>query len=153
MPRHKKVVDNTPVKVQRNVANTPDHISDMPTGLEDIVDNGTTTVVVNDIVKGTYPSLEVKEKIVEKVVIKEVIKEIEKPRLEGYELYAKLKELNYFQGGAMGFYMENPNGIEKVYVPHPQEVIAFFTGDPEKWEGMRDGIIRTYIELNETDNN
>lgn len=89
----------------------------------------------------------------EKIVIREVIREIEKPRLEGYELYKKLQEVDFPQGGVMGNYMEDPNGTEKVYVPHVQEVLGFFTGNPDKWEGMRDGIIRTYIELNGTDNN
>lgn len=93
------------------------------------------------------------EKIVEIIKEVEVIREVpvEKPRLEGYDLYTKLKEIGYPQGGAMGTYMQNENGIEYVYIPHVQEVLAFFSGDPEKWEGMRDGVIRTYIELHDTD--
>ena len=86
----------------------------------------------------------IKEIVVEKEVIRTV--EVEKPKLEGYELYAKLRDIGFPQGG-IGAYTENPNGVDKVYIPHPQEVIAFFIGDPDKWEGMRDGIIRTYIEI------
>ncbi len=86
----------------------------------------------------------VKEIIVEKEVIRTV--EVEKPQLEGYGLYAALRDIGYPQGG-MGNMMENPNGVDKAYVPHAQEVLAFFSGDPDKWELMRDGIIRTYIEI------
>lgn len=150
-----------------------------PTGLENIVDDGTTTVYVDGIVKtNTYSSLDPQTKMVIakdelkignlvkevapievireviKFVSQEVIKEVmvEKPRLEGFELYAKLRDIGFYQGGSMGVYMENPNGVDKVYVPHAQEVIGFFTGDPDKWEAMRDGIIRTYIEIYESNN-
>ncbi len=101
--------------------------------------------------------LPVQEKVIEviKVITREipveVIREVEKPRLEGYELYAKLRDIGYYQGGG-GQTMENPNGIDKVYIPTAQEVITYFTGDPEKWDKMRDGIIRAYIEINESDN-
>lgn len=90
---------------------------------------------------------DVQKRVVE--VIREVINtvEIEAPKLEGFELYSRLKDTGYFQGGT-GYYMENPNGIDKVYVPTAQEVISFFTGNPEKWDLMRDGIIRAYLEIN-----
>lgn len=86
-----------------------------------------------------------------KEVIKEVIRtvEVQAPKLEGFELYSKLKDTGYYQGGS-GYYMENSNGIDKVYVPQAQEIISFFSGDPEKWDQMRDGIIRAYLEIYES---
>jgi hypothetical protein len=78
--------------------------------------------------------------------IKEVIKYVPEPRLEGFALYKALKDKGYYQGG-MGMYMEDMNGTEKVYVPHTSEVYAYFLGDPDKWEALRDAMIRAYIEL------
>lgn len=108
------------------------------------------------VVDNTKTPTSSQEKIVEIVeIVKEVIKYvpqevfIEKPRLEDFELYNRLKEIGYPQGGG-GSYLENPMNIDKVYVPTAQEVIAFFIGDPDKWEHMRDGIIRTYIEVYES---
>lgn len=80
--------------------------------------------------------------------IKEVIKFVDKPELEGYELYLQLRETGYFQGGG-GQYLEDPNGIDKVYIPTAPEVVSFFAGDPEKWEEMRDGIVRVYLQIYE----
>lgn len=82
-----------------------------------------------------------------KVITKEVRVEVlvEKPQLEGYELYAQLRDIGYFQGGS-GFYMEDPNGIDKVYVPTVPELISSLAADPQVWETMRDGVIRAYIE-------
>lgn len=87
----------------------------------------------------------VEQKIVVKEIIREVIKEVEKPQLEGYELYAQLRDIGYFQGGS-GFYIEDPNGIDKVYVPTVPELISSLAADPQIWEIMRDGVIRAYIE-------
>lgn len=83
-------------------------------------------------------------------VIKEVLTtiEVERPVLEGFELYAQLRDTGYPQGG-VGQYVENVNGIDKAYIPHPHEIIDHFLGDPELWEKMRDGIIRTYLEVYE----
>lgn len=89
---------------------------------------------------------DVQQKVVE--VLREVIVEIEKPQLDGYDLYLKLRDTGYFQGGS-GQYVEDPNGIDRVYVPTAQEVITFFTGDPEKWDLMRDGIVRAYLDIYE----
>lgn len=83
--------------------------------------------------------------------IKEVIKFVDRPELEGYELYKALENTGYFQGGS-GYYIENPNGLDKVYVPTAPEVVSFFAGDPDKWELMRDGIIRAYIQIYEGGN-
>jgi len=77
----------------------------------------------------------IKEVIIEKEIIKEVIRTVPEPRLEGY-----------FQGG-MGQWMEDPNGTERVYVPHVSEVYGYFIGDPEKWEQLKDHMIRAYLEL------
>ena len=105
-----------------------------------------------DLIEVATQPIEVQEKIVE--IVKEVIKyvpqtvEVEKPRLEGFELYAKLRDINYPQGG-LGVSMENPANIDKAYVPTAQEVISFFAGNPEQWDALRDGIIRTYIEIYE----
>lgn len=84
------------------------------------------------------------EKIVE--VLREVVQYVPEPRLEGYELYAALKDKNYHQGGS-GQYMENPNGIDSVYIPTYQELITSFIGNPDVMDKMRDAIIRAYIEL------
>ena len=87
---------------------------------------------------------DIQERIVE--VIKEVVVQVPEPRLEGFELYKKLAEKGFYQGG-MGQWMEDVNGTERVYIPHPTEVITYFIGDPDKWDLMRDAIIRAYIEL------
>lgn len=83
-------------------------------------------------------------------IIKEVIKvvEVEKPQLEGFELYSRLRDTGYFPGGS-GQYLDDQYSLDKVYVPTAQEVISFFAGDPDKWDELRDGIIRTYIEIHE----
>lgn len=81
-----------------------------------------------------------------KIEIREIIKEVPEPRLEGFALYKALERKGYFQGG-MGEYMENPNGIDRVYVPHYTELLTNFTGDPDKLNKMRDAIIRAYIEI------
>jgi hypothetical protein len=90
----------------------------------------------------------IQEKIVE--VIKEVIRtvEVEKPRLEGYELYAKLRDTGFWQGG-VGATMENPSGIDKVYVPEVAELYQSFALDPEGWEKVRDALCRVWIEMHE----
>ncbi len=105
------------------------------------------THIINKETKEVTPIIQQKVVEVIKEIIIEKIIEVEKPRLEGYELYAKLRDIGYPQGG-MGNIMENPNGVDKVYVPHANEVMSFFVGDPDKWEAMRDGVIRTYIEIN-----
>lgn len=131
--------------------------------LNDIVDNTEKVVELGEIVKSTYPILEIPEnQDIEKAIrheendgelttpnhieIREVIKEVPEPRLEGFPLYKALKNKGFFQGG-QGYNLEDPNGIEIVYVPHPQEVISYFIGDPPTWDKLRDAIIRAYIEL------
>lgn len=100
------------------------------------------------VVATPEPVIEIQEKIVE--VIKEVIRtvEVEKPRLEDYALYSHLRDTGFPQGGS-GVYMENPTGMDKAYVPTAPEVLSYFAANPEEWEDMRDGIIRTYIEIKE----
>lgn len=82
----------------------------------------------------------IKEIIVERIV------EVPEPRLEGFELYKALKEKGFYQGG-QGRFMEDPNGIETVYIPLPDEIYTYFIGDPSKWEQFTDAMIRAYIEL------
>ncbi len=79
-------------------------------------------------------------------VFKEIVKYIPEPRLEGFALYKALKEKGYYQGGG-GYEMEDPNGIERAYIPTYQEVITNFIGDPDLMDKMRDSVIRAYIEL------
>jgi hypothetical protein len=110
-------------------------------GLEAIVDNGTTVVTITEEpTTGTYPTLQVKEVIVEKII------EVPEKKLKGFELYRKLKELRFPQGG-MGQWWENPNGTDKVYVPRPEELYTMFIGDPQAWDELRDTLARTWIEI------
>lgn len=95
---------------------------------------------------------DVQQQVVE--VLKEVfierIKEVPQPRLEGYELYAKLKQLGYFQGG-VGEYMESVSSTDRVYLPHASEIYASFAQNPEGWNVIRDYLARAFIELHETE--
>lgn len=124
------------------------------TELKHLVDNSVTVASIpeENFVRGAYPTLSNSSDVQQQVaaVIKEIfvekIVEIPAPRLEGFELYKALKDKGYPQGG-MGQTMEDPNGIERVYIPHPNEVQAFFIENPDKMEAMRDAIIRAYIEL------
>lgn len=93
--------------------------------------------------------IELQQQVAQSII--EVIKFVDKPEIEGYELYKALEGTGYFQGGS-GYYLENPNGIDKVYVPTAPEVVSFFAGDPDKWELMRDGIVRSYLEIYEGEN-
>lgn len=78
--------------------------------------------------------------------IKEVIKFVDKPQLEGYELYKSLRDLNFPQGGG-GHWLEDPNGLEKVYVPEVSEVYGQFIMDPAQWEEVRDALCREWIRI------
>lgn len=102
---------------------------------------------------GSYPKpQDVQQQVVE--VLKEVfierIKEVPQPRLEGYELYAKLKQLGFFQGG-VGEYMESVSSTDRVYLPHASEIYASFAQDPQGWDVIRDYLARAFIELHETE--
>lgn len=139
------------MKKKKSVDNTPK-------GLENIVDDGTTLVTVSDIVpiKTKFPTKDktetvIQEKIVE--VIKEVIPtvEVEKPKLEGYELYAKLRDVGFYQGG-VGTTMENPTGVDKVYVPEVAELYQSFALNPSGWEKVRDALCRVWIEMHQDGN-
>jgi len=99
-----------------------------------------------DVPERSDGELTMPEKIKEVIIEKEIVKTVPEPRLEGWELYKALKDKGFFQGG-MGQWMEDPNGTERVYVPHVSEVYGYFIGDPEKWEQLKDHMIRAYLEL------
>lgn len=65
--------------------------------------------------------------------------------LKGFELYRELKARGFPQGG-VGSFMEDPNGTEKVYVPHPSEIYASFVGDPSQWNALRDAMIQVWLK-------
>lgn len=157
MKKTKKVVDNTKEGTLHNghIAASKIEVVDAslrsasaenlivnapPKGLEDIVDPLPLENIEIREIRVEVP--------VEKVVIKEVIKYVEKPRLEGYELYARLRDMGYYQGG-IGMTMENPNGIDKVYIPEASEIYPSFAIDPDKWNIVRDSLCRVWIELNQ----
>ena len=100
----------------------------------------------NGVIERNDGELTTPEKIKEIFIEKEVIRNIPEVRLEGWQLYKSLKDKGYYQGG-MGQWMEDPNGTEKVYIPHVSEVYTYFIGNPAQWELMRDALIRAYIEL------
>lgn len=114
-------------------------------GLKDIVDNGTTVITLaEDPIRGTYDTLKPKEVIVEKIV--EKIIEVPAKVLEGFALYKKLKDNGYPQGG-MGRFVEDPNGLTKVYIPRPEEIYTHFIADPNGWQALTDTLTRAWIEL------
>lgn len=102
--------------------------------------------------KGIPITPDVQQQVVE--VLKEVfierIKEVPQPRLEGYELYAKLNDLGFYQGG-VGEYMESVSSTDRVYLPHASEIYASFAQDPQGWAVIRDYLARAFIELHETE--
>lgn len=81
------------------------------------------------------------EKVTE--IVREVL--VEKPVLEGFALYKKLKDERYPQGG-MGEWWEDPNGTDKVYVPRPEEIYTHFLGNKQEWDELRDALVRVWIE-------
>lgn len=91
----------------------------------------------------TEPVVEIQyaEKIVE--IVREVA--VEKPVLEGFALYKKLKDERYPQGG-MGEWWEDPNGTDKVYVPRPEEIYTHYLGNKQEWDELRDALVRVWIE-------
>lgn len=65
--------------------------------------------------------------------------------LEGYALYKSLKDVGFPQGGS-GDWLYNPETDEKVYVPHPSELINTYVADPKQWDSVRDILARQWIE-------
>src|SRR6185503_16986823 len=86
------------------------------------------------------PIIQTVEVIVEKIV------EIPEKRITGFALYKNLKDARYPQGG-MGRFVEDPNGLEKVYIPRPEEIYTQFIADPEGWNALTDALARAWIEL------
>ena len=91
---------------------------------------------------------DVQEQIVEviKEVLIEKVVEVPKKELMGFDLYKKLKDGRYPQGG-QGDWWENPNGTDRVYVPRPEELYTHFLGDPDAWNKLRDVLARAWLEL------
>lgn len=81
-----------------------------------------------------------KEIIIEKIV------EVPRHELSDFDLYKALKDAGMPQGG-IGQSMEDPNGTEKVYLPHASEIYSQFAQDPRGWEIIRDYLARAYLEL------
>ena len=65
--------------------------------------------------------------------------------LERFELYKKLKDQGFPQGGA-GTWIMNPQKDEKVYIPLVEEIFTQFIADPSDWELMIDAMVNVWIE-------
>ncbi len=91
----------------------------------------------------------IKEVIIEKPieVIKEIVVErlVEKKELSGFDLYKKLKDAGFPQGG-IGAFEEDLISPEKVYIPHISEVYGQFIADPKDWDKLRDAMCRVWID-------
>lgn len=64
-----------------------------------------------------------------------------------YDLYLKLKEAGFPQGGS-GKFLQHPDKDEKVYVPTAPEVFTAYIGDPEDWQKMVDAMAGVWMEKN-----
>lgn len=96
---------------------------------------------------------DIQQQIVEtiKEIFVERIIEVPQKQLEDFELYAKLRDLGFPQGG-MGATMENVNGVDKAYVPEVSEVYQAFILNPDGWGDVRDSLCREWIKIKEHGN-
>lgn len=65
--------------------------------------------------------------------------------LEGYELYAELRDNGFPQGG-VGNWIFNIHGTQKAYIPHPSEVYQQYIANPDDWEVMTAAMSNVWLQ-------